>query len=330
VPLFAHSVSSRPEIQLLSVDAAGIGQRLDNYLIRRLKGVPRSRIYRAIRSGEVRVNGGRGRPERRLESGDEVRVPPLRMTAGAVPGPAHAAGRQLLESIILEDDDLLVLDKPAGISVHGGTGNPVGVIEALRCARPDLEGLELAHRLDRDTSGLLLLARNRPALRALHAMMTDRESSMRKTYTALLAGCWDGGARVVDAPIQRVSGRHSGRSGRVADQGRLSSTRFVPVRQVGGCTLAEVELFSGRTHQIRVHAAHIGHPVAGDGAYGDRSGNARVAALGLARPFLHASRLRLRHPGDGRELDLHSPLPPDLVDVLAKLETAVTVGELGG
>ncbi len=300
-------------VQHFEVTEEDAGQRLDNYLQRRLGSVPRSRLYRIIRKGEVRVNGHRAGPERRLQTHDRVRIPPL--TVGPPPDPAQPT-RDLVarieQAIIHEDDNLLVLDKPAGVAAHGGSGVSFGVIEALRAARPG-ETLELVHRLDRDTSGCLIIARRRPALRELHALM--RENAFEKRYLVLVRGQWALGAKRINVPLRtdvRVGGERTVRAG---PSGKPSVSDFRPVQFFGKtATLMEVTLHTGRTHQIRVHAAHAGHPVAGDEKYGDPAFNEALRRFGLERMFLHAHSLSFSWPRGG-PFSVNTPLPAELAAV---------------
>ncbi|TLY63637.1 MAG: RluA family pseudouridine synthase [Gammaproteobacteria bacterium] len=319
------------------------GQRLDNFLHKRLGGIPRSRVYRVIRKGEVRVNGHRAGPDTRLQARDRIRIPPVRVQPQSdVSRPSAALQQTIREAIVFESSDLLVLDKPAGIAVHGGSGVSFGVIEALRALRPG-ESLELAHRLDRDTSGCLLVARNAATLRAVHALL--REGRFEKRYLALLKGKWDLGRKRIDIPLRtdiRVGGE---RTVKADSSGKASVSEFRPVQFFGKrATLVEVILHTGRTHQIRVHAQHAGHPVAGDEKYGDEVFNHELQALGLKRMFLHAHSVGFEWPqghegslmraaregtprppraGDARaagaEFSLNTPLPPELAAVLDEL-----------
>ena len=296
------------------------GQRIDNWLLKHLKGVPRSRIYRILRKGEIRVNGKRAKPEYRVASGDDVRLPPIR-TAEAM-GPAKVPDRaqhDIESSIVFEDRDVIAIAKPAGLAVHGGSGLSFGVIEAMRAARP-AETLELAHRLDRDTSGILLIARNRTALRTLHALL--REGQMEKRYLALVKGPWNLGKKTIDVPLA-TRARHGGeRVVKVHETGKSSQSTFAPVDFFGPkATLLEVNIGTGRTHQIRVHAQHAGHPVAGDDKYGDREFNASMQAIGLTRMFLHAQMLSFEWPGSGKQFSVTVPLPDELAGVLEELGT---------
>jgi 23S rRNA pseudouridine955/2504/2580 synthase len=311
---------SAGEVRYLEVDSGDAGQRLDNWLIKRLGRVPRPLVYKLLRTGQVRVNGKRAKPLNRVAAGDRVRLPPVSLAAPEREGPARVPQglKDLVErSIVHEDPALLVLAKPAGLAVHGGSGESFGVIEALRAARPE-EELELAHRLDRDTSGLLLVARERASLRALHALM--RENAVEKRYLALVRGQWNLGKTRVDAPLATDARRGGERHVRVAGAGKASSSTFEPVDFFGArATLLEVAIHTGRTHQIRVHAAHAGHPVAGDAKYGDREFNEEMRGLGLDRMFLHAHSLSFTWPGGGREFSASAPLPEELKRVLEAL-----------
>ncbi len=317
----------RTGVQHIEVSPDEAGQRLDNYLQRHLSGIPKSRLYRVIRKGEVRVNGKRAGPETRLNAADRVRVPPLRLSPAPDPGrPSPDLVARISSAIVHEDPRLLVIDKPAGIAVHGGSGVSFGIIEALRAARPE-EYLELAHRLDRDTSGILIVARRGAALRTLHELL--REEGFEKRYLTLVRGQWDLGQKRIDAPLRtdtRVGGE---RTVRVAAAGKPSASVFRPVQFFGRtATLMEVTLETGRTHQIRVHAEHAGHPVAGDEKYGDEEFNRAMRALGLHRMFLHASSVSFRWP-EGGEFSINTPLPPELAQVLDRLPAAVTAARRG-
>lgn len=304
-----------PEVRYVEVDASREGQRLDNFLLGQLKGVPKSHVYRLLRRGEVRVNGGRVKPEYRLEAGDRVRIPPVRQAPRVQPG--GEGFEWLLERVLYEDDDVLVLDKPAGLPVHGGSGVAVGVIEALRALRPEGQMLELVHRLDRDTSGCLLLAKRRAALLALHRAL--RDGHMEKRYLALLHGRWRGGARRIDVPLARDIERGGERLVGVSEEGKAAESRFTPKGFYGPATLVEIALVTGRTHQARVHAAHTGHPIAGDDKYGVRDFNRELRSLGLKRMFLHAARLQFVHPSRDARLEVEAPLPRELSNILERL-----------
>jgi 23S rRNA pseudouridine955/2504/2580 synthase len=297
----------------LTVGDDAAGQRIDNFLCRVLKGVPKSHVYRILRKGEVRLNRKRVGPEARLAVGDIVRVPPVK-TAAAPASKVAAPPRPVRIPAIYEDDALLVLDKPAGLAVHGGSGVAHGAIEQLRHARPDARFLELAHRLDRETSGVLLVAKTRPALLSLHAQL--REGRVDKRYLVLIGGRWRDAKRVVRVPLHKFVTRDGERRVRVEEEGREAITVFRRERawpkHDPPLTLLEAELETGRTHQIRVHLAHLGFTLAGDDKYGDFTWNKVLAKAGLRRMFLHAQRVTLAHPVDGTPLSLASPLPPDL------------------
>jgi len=299
------------------------GQRLDKYLARLLSDVPRTRIFRIIRKGEVRVNGHRAGPEVRLNLNDRVRVPPVREQAEpaldrAQRGPPAAMVEAVARAIVQETDRLLVLDKPAGIAVHGGSGISFGVIEALRALKPD-EPLELAHRLDRDTSGCLLVARNAATLRTVHELL--REGQCEKKYLVLLKGKWDLGHKRIDVPLRTDTRVNGERTVRADASGKPSVSEFRPVQFFGKlATLMEVALHTGRTHQIRVHAAYAGHPVAGDDKYGDADFNEQMRELGLTRMFLHAHLMSFDWPQGGM-FSASAPLPPELATVLDRLPT---------
>jgi 23S rRNA pseudouridine955/2504/2580 synthase len=300
------------------VAAEEADRRLDNFLLAQLKGVPRTHVYRLIRSGQVRVNSRRAGPDTRLEAGDRVRIPPLRTAAAAAAVPAVERVQWIEKRVIYEDRDLLVLDKPEGLAVHGGSGVSLGAIELLRAARPDAQGLGLVHRLDRETSGCLLIAKRQSTLRRLQALF--RAGTVDKTYHALLLGKFSGAERLVDAPLLTTE-RHGGeRHVRVDPAGKPAQTRFLVERRFDVATLARVALLTGRTHQIRVHAAHIGHPLAGDKRYGPED-DPVVGRCGLKRLFLHASRIVLDHPA-GVTLRVQSPLPEELESVLQRLARA--------
>jgi 23S rRNA pseudouridine955/2504/2580 synthase len=298
-----------------TVTADEAGQRIDNFLMRHFKTVPRSRVYRLLRKGEVRVNRKRVDAEYRIQEGDELRLPPVRIDADAEPGRPSTSLLELLErSVIFQDRHLLVIDKPAGVAVHGGSGMSFGVIEALRASRPR-ETLELVHRLDRDTSGCLLIARDRSTLTALHALI--RNGGMHKTYLALVAGSWQLGTKRIDAPLATDNRQHGERHVRVATAGKDSVSVFKPVQFFGSlATLMEVDIPTGRTHQIRVHASFAGHPLLGDDKYGDRERNADLKAQGLKRTFLHAQSVAFEWPGSGVPFHVSAPLPAELAAVL--------------
>ncbi len=321
----ATAEEARTKVQHLTLGAEDAGLRLDKLLVRLLPDVPRSRLYRILRKGEVRLNGKRAGPEARVAAGDVLRLPPLRTPPPTPEGEGHPAppripsrlAEQIRKAIIYEDAKLLVLDKPAGIAVHGGSGLSFGVIEVLRALRPD-ETLELAHRLDRDTSGCLIVSRKASALRTLHALL--RESQFEKHYLALLAGKWEFGPRSIDAPLRTDLRSGGERTVRVHASGKESRSDFRALQFFGrAATLAQVSLHTGRTHQIRVHAAHTGHPVAGDDKYGDERFNFTMRNHGLTRLFLHAHSLSFVWPESGQAFSVNAPLPPELRLVIDRL-----------
>jgi len=306
-------------VELVEISADLAGQRLDNYLLNRLKGAPRSLIYRIVRRGEVRVNKGRIRPEYRLKAGDTVRIPPVKLPPrSAAPRPGAQVLRQLEAAILYEDDRLLVLNKPSGLAVHGGSGLSYGVIEGLRALRPQAPYLELVHRLDRDTSGCLLIAKKRSALRRLHELL--RSNRMDKRYLALVKGQWRGGERQVTAPLLKNILRSGERMVRVDATGKPASSVFRPLAISKTASLVEVKLETGRTHQVRVHAASLGQPIAGDDKYGDDDFNRRMREVGLKRLFLHAQALRFQLTEGGAPLEVRAPLDDELKQVLLKLQ----------
>lgn len=307
------------KVQYHEIAADEAGQRLDNFLLARFKGVPRSVIYRVIRKGQVRVNKGRVRPEYRLQEGDALRIPPVRMPEDGSPEPktSRAAGAEIEAAIIHEDDSLLVIDKPAGMAVHGGSGISAGLIENLRAARPAHDRFELVHRLDRATSGCIVVAKKRAVLRALHRQFRDGE--VEKRYLALVMGRWELGSRAIDAPLE-VHHRQGGeRVVKVHEDGKSALTHFRPIEFYRDASLLEANLATGRTHQIRVHAAWAGHPLAGDQRYGDESFNKAFATLGLRRLFLHASAVGFVHPVSGEPLLVSAPLPAELAAFLESM-----------
>jgi len=308
---------SSPGVRRVLIDAGDAGQRLDNYLLRVLKGVPKSRIYRIVRKGEVRVNKGRVEVSYKLQAGDELRIPPVRV---AEEGERPAVGEPLLQrleaAILFEDERLLVLDKPSGLAVHGGSGVSLGVIEALRQIRPRERRLELVHRLDRDTSGCLMIAKRASALRELHELL--RENRVDKRYLALAAGRLERDRIVVQAPLLKNILQSGERMVRVDPEGKPAETHFFVQRRYAQATLVEAQLLTGRTHQVRVHLAYLGNPILGDEKYGRDEDNKRARQQGLRRLFLHAESLRFPWE-DGRELRVSAPLPADLQGYLAGL-----------
>src|SRR5690606_11522863 len=304
-------------VRLVDVDANSDGQRVDNFLLRELKGVPKARIYRLLRKGEVRVNKGRVKAEYRLQSGDQVRIPPLRMSEeeGAEVSVSTGLADRLANSILYEDEGLIVIDKPAGLAVHGGSGISLGLIEALRALRPEARFLELVHRLDRDTWGCIMVAKKRSALLILHEAL--RGEGVDKRYLALVAGSWPKRRSSVDAPLEKDTLRSGERVVRVTLDGKPALTRFAIVESFADATLVEASPVTGRTHQIRVHAKHAGHPLACDDKYGDKVADERFRQLGLKRLFLHAH--SLSYEWQGRRLMLRAELPSELSRFLEKL-----------
>jgi 23S rRNA pseudouridine955/2504/2580 synthase len=315
VAVTEHLHRPKSPVTLRTITADEAGQRVDNFLMRHFKTVPRSRVYRLLRKGEVRVNRKRVDAEYRIQEGDEVRLPPVRIDTGDELRTPSSSLLELIErAVIFQDKHLLVLDKPAGVAVHGGSGMSFGVIEALRASRPR-ETLELVHRLDRDTSGCLLVARDRTTLTALHALI--RNGGMHKTYLGLVAGSWQLGTKRVDAPLATDNREHGERHVRVAAAGKDSVSVFKPVQFFGSlATLMEVDIPTGRTHQIRVHASFAGHPLLGDDKYGDRERNAELKRHGLKRTFLHAQSVAFEWPGSGVPFHASAPLPSELAAVL--------------
>lgn len=298
-----------------------VGQRIDNFLIRVLKDAPRSLVYRILRSGEVRVNSGRVGPEYRLSAGDRIRVPPVRLKPREqTDAPSRSLRDFIAGSILHEDRDLIVVNKPAGVAVHGGSGLSFGVIEALRAMHPELKELELVHRLDRDTSGCLLVAKRRAVLRELHAALRERE--MEKRYSALVCGRWPFGTKTIELPLKTNLKQGGERVVRVHEQGQEAVTTFSPEQHYGKlASLLDVSLGTGRTHQIRVHASHAGYPIAGDDKYGDREKDALLKPYGLHRMFLHARALKFDL--GGKPFAIEAPLPEDLQTFLDRLAAGV-------
>jgi 23S rRNA pseudouridine955/2504/2580 synthase len=310
-------MDERPAVRMVTVGPEHAGQRVDNFLLRELKGAPKSLVYRILRKGEVRVNKGRAKPEQKLLLGDVVRIPPVRLGADQPVRVGEALKEALNAAILYRDDDLLVLNKPSGLAVHAGSGVNVGVIEALRALFPDEKGLELAHRLDRETSGVLVLARHRAALTALHEQL--RGDDIDKTYLALVKGRWPDGLGEVDAPLEKNALRSGERMVEVRGTGKDALTRFRVVKRFAAATLVEAMPVTGRTHQIRVHAAHVNHPLAGDDKYGDAEfDRAMRQAHGLERLFLHAAKIEIPRRGQ-KALKVSAPLPAELERVLASL-----------
>jgi len=320
-PVAAPTPALPPEpvaVRIETVDPERAGQRIDNFLSSRLKGVPKSTVYRVLRTGQVRINGKRAKPEQRLEAGDLVRIPPLRVAEpGELVAPSEGLRDTLAERIVFEDAEFLVLDKPCGLAAHGGSGISLGAIEAMRAIRPT-QDIELVHRLDRDTSGLLLLAKKHSALRRLQALI--RENKVQKRYFALIAGSPKQERFEVNAALHKNQLRGGERMVEVnEDLGKASLSRFKVIERYADATLVEVEIVTGRTHQIRVHAQHIGHPLAGDPKYGDEDFNKLMKARGLKRLFLHAHSLRFPWGESGDARQFNAPMGPDLRAVLDKL-----------
>lgn len=318
------SASPPAAVRHITVDEESAGQRLDNFLIRELKGVPKSHIYRIIRSGEVRRNKGRVGADDRVAAGDVLRIPPIRLSERAEEKAANPAPPREFP-VIFEDEAFMAIDKPAGVAVHGGSGVSFGVIEQMRQARPQARLLELVHRLDRETSGLLLIAKKKSALKALQDQFRERETG--KTYLTLVKGAWPAKLKVLDQPLHKYllpdgerrvrvtskddpDGMHSVTLVRVV--GRVAVPAGLSGEPSDGFSLLEVTIKTGRTHQIRVHLSSAGYPIAGDDKYGDFELNRQLTRVGLRRMFLHAWRLRLTHPVTGNALELHAELPAEL------------------
>jgi len=312
-----RDLASAPRVETVEVPEDREGQRIDNFLAGRLKGVPKSLIYRLLRTGQVRVNGKRAKPDLRLAGGDAVRIPPVRLPEKEDVGAPPAGQTARVEAAILhEDREFLVIDKPAGVASHGGSGVSFGAIELLRSARPR-DTLELAHRLDRDTSGVLVFAKKRSALTGLQTEI--REGRVEKRYLALLAGKLPQQRMTVDAPLRKFVLQGGERMVRVDEEGKASRSRFSEIERYASATLAEIAIETGRTHQIRVHSAHIEHPVAGDEKYGEREFNRKMRDVGLKRLFLHAARFEFSI-GE-KSYGFSAPLPVELKQVLDALGT---------
>ncbi|MBO1270091.1 23S rRNA pseudouridine(955/2504/2580) synthase RluC [Shewanella sp. 4t3-1-2LB] len=312
--------STARQVQLLTIDEDNVGQRIDNFLLSKLKGVPKSMIYRIVRKGEVRVNKKRIKPEFKLAIGDEVRIPPVRVSEDN-PRQAPSANlhrvSQLEPRILYEDKHILVLNKPAGIAVHGGSGVDYGVIEALRALRPQQKFLELVHRIDKETSGVLLVAKKRSALRHLHDQLRNKQ--MQKDYLALVRGEWQSHDRVIKAPLLKITLPSGERIVRVNSEGKPSETHFRIMQRYEGATLIKASPVTGRTHQIRVHCQYVGHPIACDEKYSEQKFDDSMRALGLSRLFLHAAQLRFIHPETDVVTEVQAPLDDELQQLLNKL-----------
>lgn len=308
---------SHSQVEHVIVSAEYDGQRIDNFLLRYLKGVPKSMIYRILRKGEVRVNKGRIKPQHRLKAGDDIRIPPINKAQPKVINPSQHAVAEIQQCVLYEDERILVINKPSGMAVHGGSGLSFGVIEAVRHWRNDLHYLELVHRLDRETSGCLILAKKRSALRQLHELL--RENRIEKRYLALVMGNWQYGERTIDIPLQKNTLRSGERVVRISEHGKSAISIFKPIAITKQASLLEVQIKTGRTHQIRVHAAHTGHPVAGDDKYGDKAFNRQLESMGLHRMFLHARGLAFSLEEPHKDIVLNAPLDVELEDILKKL-----------
>lgn len=309
------------KVELVTIDEDHLGQRIDNFLVTKLKGVPKSMIYRIVRKGEVRVNKKRIKPEYKLQDGDIVRIPPVRVSASDdKPAPSAKLTKvsQLEARIVFEDNWLIVLNKPAGIAVHGGSGVDFGVIEAMRSLRPQQKFLELVHRLDKDTSGVLLIAKKRSALKHLHDQL--RYKKMQKDYYALVRGEWQSHDKVVNAPLLKLTLKSGERIVRVNPEGKASETRFKIKQRYKGATLVQASPVTGRTHQIRVHCQYAGHPIACDDKYSEQNFDDSMRALGLNRLFLHAAQLKFIHPSTEEVMQVKAPLDKALEQLLSKLE----------
>ena len=310
---------SKESVTFLEIDESGEAQRIDNFLFRHLKGVPKSHIYRMLR-GEVRVNKKRVDQTYRLKLGDLLRIPPVRVAQKEEVPQVYIPAVEL--PIIYEDDALLVVNKPAGIAVHGGSGVSFGVIEQMRRARPEAKFLELVHRLDRETSGVLLLAKKRSALTAMHEIM--REGNSDKRYLALVLGQWNNVRQHVKLPLFKFDTVQGEKRVMVKEDGQASHTIFTLQKNWPGFSLLEAQLKTGRTHQIRVHLSHLGFPIAGDDKYGDFARNRELMKVGLKRMFLHAHSIAFNHPLTGEAMQISAPLPPDLASFVAKLDAAIS------
>ncbi|UAY77944.1 23S rRNA pseudouridine(955/2504/2580) synthase RluC [Pasteurella canis] len=311
-------------VKLLTISEDEAGQRIDNYLLTKLKGVPKSLIYRILRKGEVRVNKSRIKPEYKLQIDDIVRIPPVRLSEKEKTPISNKLNKvnQLEKHIVFEDDTLLILNKPSGMAVHGGSGLNFGVIEALRALRPDARFLELVHRLDRDTSGILLVAKKRSALRHLHEQL--REKTVQKDYLALVRGQWQSHCKIVIAPLLKNELSSGERIVKVNAQGKPSETRFSIEERYTQATLIKASPITGRTHQIRVHTQYAGHPIAFDEKYGDKAFDEEMSKLGLKRLFLHAFSIRFEHPKTGEILRINAPLDEDMKIILKLLRSQNT------
>lgn len=308
----------KESVNWITVDEGGAGQRIDNFLVKTLKGVPKSRIYRLVRSGELRINSKRVDVDYRLQEGDRLRIPPIRTAQPAMEKPTGPVEARLASCVLYEDDALIALAKPSGMAVHGGSGISRGVVEQLRLERPEAKFLELVHRLDKETSGVLLIAKKRSALVKLHQMM--RDGGADKRYLTLVKGAWRNEKQHVKLPLHKFLTESGERRVVVKDGGQTSHTVFRLVKKFNDFSLLEAELKTGRTHQIRVHLSHLGFPIAGDDKYGDFPLNKELQKRGLKRMFLHAFRMAFPHPLTGEPLVVEAPLPDDLERFVSSLE----------
>ncbi len=314
--------AAKSAVRWMEIGDENEGQRVDNYLLGKLKGVPKSRVYRILRKGEVRVNKGRIKPDYKLQCGDIVRIPPIRMPQPAdVVVPGRGLRELLSNAVLYESADLLVINKPSGLAVHGGSGISLGLIETLRQMRPEQKYLELAHRLDRETSGCIMLAKKRSML--IHLQEQLKNNGIQKRYLALVKGHWPTSRRRVNAALKKNQLRSGERFVCVDDEGKPSVTEFKVIKQYPQATLLEARLLTGRTHQIRVHAQYVGHPLLGDSKYADAECVSLQKSLGLKRLFLHAWRLDLRIPKQNQPLSLEAELPSDLQHVLERCSSVV-------
>lgn len=306
-------------VQFFTISDDEGGQRIDNFLLAKLKGVPKSLVYRIVRKGEVRVNKGRIKPEYKLQAGDLVRVPPVRVAEKNEPQISTKLNKvaELEQQILFEDDVMLIINKPSGIAVHGGSGLSFGVIEALRALRPQARFLELVHRIDRDTSGILLVAKKRSALRSLHEQL--REKVVQKDYLALVRGQWQSHVKTIKAPLLKNELASGERIVKVSPEGKPSETHFRIEERYENATLVKASPITGRTHQIRVHTQYAGHPIACDDKYGERDFDQKMQDIGLNRLFLHAYSIRFQHPKTGEEMVVTAPLDKKLKGFLTRL-----------
>ena len=306
---------------ILTINPNDAGQRLDNYLIKHLKGVPKGHLYKIVRKGEVRVNKKRCRVSQRLEDGDQVRIPPLRVSQREQPLPSRSSINAVLGAIIFEDEHLIALNKPARWAVHGGSGNDNGIIETLKLAKENSPYIELVHRLDKDTSGCLLVAKSRSALLALQHMLKSHDGQIEKHYTVMVKGEWNQGSLKLDTKLSLYLNAKKAKSVQVDQAGKTAITLFKPVMKYKELSLMDVSIKTGRMHQIRVHCAHLGYPVAGDSKYGDFNFNRHLKKqYGLSRIFLHASKLSFNHPVTNKKMRIKAPLADDLAHSLSRIE----------